>query len=77
MSDSEKRETNTNRENSLGEYLESMKAFDATVNKDEEPAKKDNQRDDHQDEMNGYEGRHEERRKSLENAFMQTMDPFA
>jgi len=64
---------NTNRENSLDEYVSSMKSFDEHTTKNEEPAKKD----DHQDDMSGYEGRREERRKSLENAYMQTMDPFA
>jgi len=32
---------------------------------------------DRQYNMNEYEGRREERRRSLENAFLQTMDPFA
>lgn len=62
------------RENNIDEYVTSMKFFEENHNKNEESAKKD----EHQDEnMSGYEGRREERRKSLENAFMQTMDPFA
>ncbi|KAG4070833.1 hypothetical protein HA402_011059 [Bradysia odoriphaga] len=64
---------NKNSGNNLDDYVTAMKSFDDNTKENESPKK-----DDYHEDMgdNEHEGHREERRKSLETALMQTMDPF-